>query len=470
MKRLNLQVHQIAIILIKIRFSSNERRPSKRGGDMSIRKALQSLAISLCVFALQGCGALPFGRTALPQSFVDEAIQYNEMAAKVANAQMLLNILRAKDRHPRRFSAITDIANDRTVETQGGLTPVLPFGGDATSSFSLGPSVSQTLTASPNVNIKILESKEFMTGMLRALPEDQVSLFWQTGWPKDVLLYVLAREIKIPGVNDPIYNWARRNQQCTNAERDDAKSILDKYLGKPTEPHDLSSLPKIDYAQFAKRFVKDGHDISHCLFRAVVKYVDERSRQDDSAEIGSVNSECKEFARLPADTSLTPIDIAALKEAGLTPEKEEPENNPGPVTQTLHTHTSDLLLCDGLRSTPDFNGFSVELRSVDQAIYYVGELIRNTDLNSGTLVGMRRPGKSKKEDAPLFAVFQSKDTERNFAAQVVYDGQTYYAGPNPGPDKNPDRTATVLTLLDQLFQLNTSASELTGPQSVQIVN
>ena len=60
--------------------------------------------------ALFGCSSInPLNQSRLSQSFVDQVIAYNEAYRAELNGQVLLNILRARDRQYRSYTSLSEL-------------------------------------------------------------------------------------------------------------------------------------------------------------------------------------------------------------------------------------------------------------------------------------------------------------------------------------------------------------------------
>jgi len=127
--------------------------------------------------------------------------------------------------------------------------------------------------------------------------------------------------------------------------------------------------------------------------------------------------------------------------------------------------------------------YTLHLRSLDDVIYYVGELIRADDLHPaphGVLqarLSVIAPG-TRDGSAPLFRIVQASDqTERDYTATATYGGHRYSAGApanqfcfHPGRAEEcagaaGDRSGTVLELLTGLLAHNQSDAAVSAPSS-----
>lgn len=127
--------------------------------------------------------------------------------------------------------------------------------------------------------------------------------------------------------------------------------------------------------------------------------------------------------------------------------------------------------------------YTLHLRSLDDVIYYVGELLRQDDLHpspDGVLqarLSVIAPG-TRDQMAPLFRIVPaSNETERDYAASAIYAGRRYSAGApasqfcfHPGHPEQcagaaGDRSGTVLELLIGLLAHNQSDAAVSAPSS-----
>jgi hypothetical protein len=127
--------------------------------------------------------------------------------------------------------------------------------------------------------------------------------------------------------------------------------------------------------------------------------------------------------------------------------------------------------------------YTLHLRSLDDVIYYVGELMREDDLHPSphgvmeARLSVIAPG-TRDGAAPLFRIVQADDdTQRTFTATAMYAGHRYSAGApanqfcfHPGHAEEctgaaGDRSGTVLELLTGLLAHNQSDAAVSAPSS-----
>ena len=96
-----------------------------------------------------------------------------------------------------QFTAVSQIRGSLSISSTGSLGLTVPFGGDAGSTFTLSPSLNLSHSSSPSFDVAILDTKEFMSGILTPVDMKLIEYYWQQGWPKELLLYLFIREVKI---------------------------------------------------------------------------------------------------------------------------------------------------------------------------------------------------------------------------------------------------------------------------------
>ncbi len=134
---------------------------------------------------LPGCSIGPF--------VTEDAGDYNRAVAVAQDRMILSNIVRASQRHPIHFTSIQKISARTTLERGAGFS--FPFGGNSTELFGATPSIK--LTESPLVEIAVLNSKDFLTGMSAPIREEVFLHYWDAGWPKDFLLYMFIERLEL---------------------------------------------------------------------------------------------------------------------------------------------------------------------------------------------------------------------------------------------------------------------------------
>ncbi|WP_299622393.1 hypothetical protein [Pelagibius sp.] len=166
-----------------------ERAGRRRGQPIP---QIMGIALSLL---LAGCS--------FQQTIAEHSIDYNRTVAQSADAQVLLNILRARDRQPMHFTAISEFNASLKQSSTGTLGLTLPFGGDADSEFTLSPQLQLSQESNPTFKVTVLETaKDFSSATLTPISLADVKLFIDQGWPLALLLYLIVESGEVV-VTDP---------------------------------------------------------------------------------------------------------------------------------------------------------------------------------------------------------------------------------------------------------------------------
>jgi hypothetical protein len=155
----------------------------------AIRRVGRRLAVALA-FAAGGCAGV--------DRMADHASTYNLVVETVHNRVLLYNILRASEWRPMYFTAISKFTGNQGLSSASGALAI-PFGGDAGSEFTLSPGLNFSHT--PTYDVVVLDTENFMRGLLAPVAMDTIQVFWDEGWPGRLLLHLLVDRIE-PLVSD----------------------------------------------------------------------------------------------------------------------------------------------------------------------------------------------------------------------------------------------------------------------------
>ena len=152
----------------------------------------------MAVLLTAGCGTL--------NNHSVTAADFNVAAEREGNKLLLLNVVRAMHRHPLYFSSLSQMRGNATYSV-GLDTFEIPFGRGTSAPFV--PSPVFGISANPTFDVGVMDSKEFMQGILRPLSMTQVDYYWHQGWPRELILLLVVERIEF------------------------ADAILDNYLSAP---------------------------------------------------------------------------------------------------------------------------------------------------------------------------------------------------------------------------------------------
>jgi hypothetical protein len=181
------------------------------------RRSLAALAI---ILTLGGCSA---------SKLIDiYAADYRDTAASAGDAQLLLNILRAKDNLPIHFSDLSMIHG--SIQWTAGASTIVPwahFLNSATPSQSMPTLGAQT---TPTFDLGTLDTQDFTRGLLQPLDPNIVKAFFNQGVDPRVMLLLFFSEYQGPDGNRYLNNMSCDPTHRTSAEGRCYNRVYD-YLG-----------------------------------------------------------------------------------------------------------------------------------------------------------------------------------------------------------------------------------------------
>jgi len=137
-------------------------------------------------FLLSGCFS--------PKTLEHVTVAYDYSVTKSLVEQLLINIARAHHHQPVHFTAISNIAATFDYRYMAGATP--PLGG-LNGGFSLAPIFGATIAENPTFSINPIEGEDFTKRLLTPLQEAKMTLLLRQGGDIDLLLRLMAGEIRM---------------------------------------------------------------------------------------------------------------------------------------------------------------------------------------------------------------------------------------------------------------------------------
>ena len=158
--------------------------------------ALQPLILLL--FTLSGCLA--------PISLQRSMVAYDQAVANALTEQLLLNIARAHNHQAIHFTGVSNIAATFDFRVNAGATP--PFGGLA-GGGELSPIFGASVAENPTISIVPIEGEDFTKRLLTPFQETKLTLLLRQGVDIDLLLRLMASELRIPKDRSEIVYYNR---------------------------------------------------------------------------------------------------------------------------------------------------------------------------------------------------------------------------------------------------------------------
>lgn len=362
---------------------------------------------------------IPSQRERLTRQIADDAVGFNEAYAQAVSAQILLNILRSRDRMPRHYLAMTGISDSPSWTTSRSATlGGVPLG-DIDSPWGFGElSASRERTSRPSYAVQPFSAETLTRTAFQPTPANVFEHYWYSGWPRDLLLLMMVETIEKTGPDNHLYTY-------TN----EANTIFDDCVASvQTEGCD---------------FVRE--------VRAFLAAADEHPRQRG---IDLQNGR----------------PLCGLVDAY------------GPTAPVRPVAPREGQVCDPVFVVGGYT-LHLRLRSLDDMVYYVGELLRADTTRAGPgaaieaqvtirAAGLRGGGRG----VPLFRVVPATGSGR-YAAEIAYGGHRYRAGPAIGRScgdetaeglcrdvaDEGDRSSSVISLIAEILALNQSPDAIRAP-------
>lgn len=379
-------------------------------------------ALAACLLAAS-CATAPdlsSRRERLARQIADDAVAFNEAYGQAVSAQILLNILRSRDRLPRYYLAMTGISDSPSWSfSQSAGIGSIPLG-DGGAPWGFGNvDVSRETQTRPSYAVQPFSAETLTRTAFEPTAPHIFAHYWNSGWPRDLLMLVMVEAI----------------------EKTDAEGRVHVYTNE-----------------------------ANTIF-------DDCAASVDTVGCGFVR-EVREFmistAERPHETG---FDAHGRPLCGVIEAY-------GPTTPVRAIGPGPGVDCD-----PVFPIGStlvrLRLRSLDDMVYYVGELMRAGAMRAEAgdaieaqvnvrAAGLRGGGRG----VPLFRILPSGAAGNGiYAAEVEYGGARYFAGPAIGRScgedtgggvcrdsaAEGDRSSSVLSLIAEILALNQSPDSIRAP-------
>lgn len=380
-----------------------------------------ALCLALLAGACASAGQAPHERReALARQIADDAVGFNEAYGGAVSAQILLNIMRSRDRLPRHYLATTGISDSPSWSTTEGLgIGGIPLSGGGDPWGVGGVSVERSRETRPSYAVQPYDAETLTRTVFDATEPHVFAHYWRSGWPRDLLTLLMVERIV--------------------------------------------------------RKAPDGH---------MFTYVNEANEIFDNCALSVQTAGC-DFVRTLRDfhSRIThhPASLSTAENAHAICGLVEAYAPRGPVRPALPSETER---CDPV-FVVEGDIYEFRLRSLDEIIYYVGELLRVSATNAApgqvieapvnvSAAGLRGGGRG----VPLFRVVPHGPQDgRAYAAEVYYSGARYRAGPAVSRScaearvegvcrdvaEEGDRSSSVLSLIAEILALNQSPDAIRPP-------
>lgn len=489
---------------------------------------LRLIVLCLVMICTQGCSIFQstplIGTDELNRHIAKNAEILSTAHADATNAIILQNVLRARDRWPTSYTTVSGIKAEPNVDfTAGGTFSPLGLGNPPTPFGESSANFEQKSTSGASYSVSPFATKNGSQGLLEPIPPKVFARYWNAGWPRDVLLLVMASDIEVGG---------KVTHNDADKPLDFIKAIA-PFLGKK-ECAELLAVNGREVSEINDLCKWSGGKYADIKYQFAPNMI---SNEDNCPKVASYAGDSMLVERNAGKTTLTE-QISQLKEINggdlVLNENEKTKEFEVRLCKSLKKQDGFILKPIAFKVQNDATGGAddedkafhtnfkaalsdpkeiatakLTLRSIDSAVYYVGEWLRahgdnfkdrnnnkagfvmaESECKQFTHTGGSTKGKDGTPDQSsngqildeanrLFSVFEDSDfsliasaKRDDFAAHARHAGDDYSAVrryvPNASGDgKNckVDRTGTVMSLLTQLYLRSQSDDFLKAPAS-----
>ena len=159
----------------------------------SRKRILVSIGLTMCL-SLPGCS--------FSNLVAEHSVDYNRAARTVSNSNVILNVLRAKDRFPMLFTSITKITGAFKFEPSASIkADAIPFEGSTAPEKDIFGVIESSVTysSSPSYDLAILDSQKFTNGILSPINPKILYYFLSQGWQKEILFSLFIERVDTKG-------------------------------------------------------------------------------------------------------------------------------------------------------------------------------------------------------------------------------------------------------------------------------
>lgn len=390
---------------------------------------------------LPGCSLSPI--------ISSDSTDYNHTIEQVSNSSLVINILRGRDQAPLYFPDLSQVRG--SLEASASLEASLPwgprFGADTRRSFQGGP---VSISTNPSFDIAPNNTKQFYQGLLNPISQNLFFYFldrYRGIGTSRYVFYLLVDSI------DVIRNG--RPTKTITWREDDFNNRLDRWFRDRTGDVGPRIVPLRTNPKALGPPVKADAD---SILKAEAAGLDVRAVGSDRIQIQRKTSNL--VLCMPEDGGYVPVRVVANSTVGgqsgeLSYDEEDRRLRNEACSRNIGLGTS---AADGVE-------YAIRLRSVEQVFYFLGNLV-----NPASRYRLRQDPPYR--DCPLIPFYILEQQEEHTRLSVVYQGRTYYISNIQRIDNcgRRDNTLTVLSIVNDLLNLNRDANDLPTTRAVQVVN
>jgi len=158
-----------------------------RHNSIMLAKFVVKCLIIMALCGLQGCLS--------PMALDHAVIEYDKTSTDILSKLILLNIARSHQHQPMHFTGVSNIAATFNFQFNAGATPALT----GENGSLMTPVFGGTMSENPTISIVPIEGEEFTRRLLTPFQENKLTLLLRQGADVDLILRLLAGELRING-------------------------------------------------------------------------------------------------------------------------------------------------------------------------------------------------------------------------------------------------------------------------------
>ncbi len=420
---------------------------------------LTALALALLI---SGC--------AFPRALEHIAVDQNEVVAQSANRVTLLNILRAKDDRPLHFTAISRLSGNVSAELNAGANLSAQLSGAPNTSTN--PFVGGNVSTNPSFDITVFDSQEFQNGILQPIAPSILNFYLRTGWRPDLITVMVVQRIDFRATRPTTIPSAVGGGDIVVQSGESLAALINQ----PTQADAAARFKAFVECYRLGPVQRQGEDLPLQRFKDMPN--------PSLADLTKLDGKTFDLGKGPnAGASNQSADNWVVrKSAGGETVKLVREHSTDIAASDMRCGAIEVSLADGggtvatVSITPDATKavlhimrggkaenidatVDVTFRSVDGTIYFLGEYARAT-------VGkdpMIYPIATNDGYEPLLVIRRGKGGRYDLNAAL--NGSDYHV-----PATGAGRSYEVITLVEQLFNLNKKGASVPLSTPVRLVN
>lgn len=437
----------------------------------NLPRLLARAAIVPCIAVLAGC--------ATNAQLAEHIVRANLSQEDAANQLLLLNVLRAKDRHPMHFTKISTV---RPAVGMGNptFTVPMPFGPDFTTQVY---NLSAQFAIQQSVDTVVLDSQEFIRGITTPVAPGLMIYMLNQGWPQQLVLHLFVKSIEI-------------YEEITENGKPKA-SMVERLDNSPTDQEEFARFQAaIDHLRFCEIGLKSalaaripfgpplaGSPLGNLQGIAALKAADLTLVPVDGAgkETTADAASGYQVVRDQKGVQLEMSDRLASRPTKcegvpFRPRSSDPKAATAPQSfvsmigsfqDDKDAPVSRSNKVRSLAAAGENKQYAIlNLRSPEAMLYYLGEIARAQAAHPGIEGPYVRFGpKTEAPRAVLFRIHPGGVPQGAAPVSVAYRGTTYALAPSSADD----RSMHTLSLVHQILMLQNKGTETPGTTNVRIL-